>query len=274
MTDYNPYVVVSGANFSLVVGAVVLLVRMLGASPRITAVAGAIIVVGFVILVRPSPSVLRAAMMGLIGLLALLGARRSQALPALGAATVVGLLWWPELAVAPGFALSVLATVGLVLWSAEVRDWLRTKRFPAGVAELVAMALAAQLVTAPVVAMISGRFSVVGVLANIAVVPVVGVVGVVGTAAALVGAMGGPDGFGAACAEVLVRALAPELWWMIRCARVLGGQSWAAVPVPDGPIGLLVVLVATVIVVSAVWTARRLTAAGGVGAVWQHGRRE
>ncbi|MFW0792711.1 ComEC/Rec2 family competence protein [Gordonia sp. CPCC 205515] len=250
---------VSGANFSLVVGAVVLGVRMLGASPRLTALLGAVVLIGFVILVRPSPSVLRAAMMGMIGLLALVGARRSVALPALGGATIVGLLWWPELAVAPGFALSVLATTGLVLWSAGLRDWLRGKRIPAGLAELTAMALAAQLVTAPVVAMLSGRFSVVGLLANILVVPVVGVIGIVGTAAAVIASIGGADGTGAAVGVLMLRALGPEMWWMIGCARVLGGASWASVPVPGGAIGAVVVGVCTIVV---------------VGLVWQHGRRD
>ena len=47
--------------------------------------------VGFVILVRPSPSVLRAAVMGGIGLLALASGRPRSALPALGAA-VLGLV--------------------------------------------------------------------------------------------------------------------------------------------------------------------------------------
>lgn len=250
---------VSGANFTLVVGAVVLGVRMLGASPRLTAIIGAVILVGFVVLVRPSPSVLRAAMMGMIGLLALVSARRSVALPALGAATIVGLLWWPELAVAPGFALSVLATSGLVLWSAGLRDWLRDRHVPRGIAELVAMAVAAQLVTAPVVAMLSGRFSVVGLLANILVIPVVGVIGIIGTAAAVIASIGRTDGVGASIAVLLLRALGPELWWMIGCARVLGGAAWGSVPVPGGAVGAAVVGVCTIAV---------------VGLVWQHGRRD
>ncbi|UVF78488.1 ComEC/Rec2 family competence protein [Gordonia mangrovi] len=255
-------VAVSGANFAIVCGAVVLAVRMLGASPRVTVVVGAIVVVSFVILVRPSPSVLRAAMMGLIGLLALVRSRRAQALPALGSAVVIGLLWWPELAADPGFALSVIATAGLVLWSAPVRDRLRGWGVPPGLAELTAMALVAQLITAPVVAMISGRFSVVGLAANIAVAPVVGLIAIGGTAAAVVGALGGADGLGAVCAELMIRALAPELWWMLTCARVLGRQSWAAITVPSGAVGALAVTMVTA------------CALGAVGVVWQHWRRE
>ncbi|AZG43519.1 ComEC/Rec2 family competence protein [Gordonia insulae] len=142
------------------------------------------------------------------------------------------------------------------------------------------MATAAQLVTAPVVALLSGRFTVLGLLANIIVVPVVGLVGIAGTAAAVIGAVGGPDGLGAGIAELMIRALGPELWWMLTCARVLGGVSWAVVPVPSGVRGAVVVGLATV---AAVFTIRVLIRWGevlrrarrmGVRPVWHHGRRE
>ena len=65
------------------------------------------------------------------------------------------------------------------------------------------------------------------------VAPVVAVISVVGTLAALIGAIGPPDGVGALVGELLVRALAPELWWMVACARTLGGVGWASVEVPS-----------------------------------------
>ncbi len=240
-------VAVSGANFALVCGAAVLVIMALGASPRTAAVLGAVVIVVFVILVRPSPSVLRAAMMGAVGLLAMVTARRGQSLPALGAAVIGGLLWWPELAIAPGFALSVAATAGLVVWGRGIRDWLRDHRVPAGVADLLAMTLAAQVVTAPVLAMLNGRYLVIGVIANVLVVPVVGVIAIVGTLAALIGAIGGDDGIGMIVSELLVRGTGPELWWMITCARVCARQSWASVPVPDGIGGLCLVGAATAV---------------------------
>ena len=160
-----------------------------------------------VVLVRPSPSVLRAAMMGGVGLLALLSTRRARAVPALGVAVIGGLLWWPELASAPGFALSVVATAGLVLIAPSIRDTLREWRIPPVVAEVLAIAIAAQVVTAPLIAMISGTFNVVSILANVVVAPVVGVITVVGTLAALIGLAGD---VGSVVAQVLLRAMSPE----------------------------------------------------------------
>ncbi|MFT4043845.1 MAG: ComEC/Rec2 family competence protein [Gordonia sp. (in: high G+C Gram-positive bacteria)] len=239
---------VSGANFALICGAAVALVRVLGASPRVAAACGAVVIVAFVVLVRPSPSVLRAAMMGGVGLLALISARQARALPALGIAVVGGLLWWPELALAPGFALSVAATAGLVVMAPRLRDWLREKRVPSGLAEVLAIAIAAQIVTAPLIALISGTFNVVSVLANVLVAPVVAIISVVGTVAAIVGAFGPPGGVGVLLAELLLRALRPELWWMLTCAHHLGGPGWAAIAVPSGVPGLLLVVGMTTLI--------------------------
>ncbi len=71
--------------------------------------------VGFVVLCRPTPSVLRAAAMGAVTLLALALGRRRSAVPALCAAVLVLLLVDPALGGEPGFTLSVLATGALVL---------------------------------------------------------------------------------------------------------------------------------------------------------------
>ena len=75
---------------------------------------------GFVVLARPEPSVVRAAAMGAIGLIGLSRSRRSAGPPVLGAAVVVVLVLDPWLARSYGFALSSLATLGLLLFT---RPW-------------------------------------------------------------------------------------------------------------------------------------------------------
>ena len=84
------------------------------------------LLLGFVVLARPSPSVVRAAAMGAVTLLALAAGRPRAALPALGAAVCVLLLLDPGLAADAGFALSVAATAAIVLvapgWSRRLRD--------------------------------------------------------------------------------------------------------------------------------------------------------
>jgi ComEC/Rec2-related protein len=122
--------------------------------------------------------------MGGITLLAVVSHRRRQAIPVLSASVIVLVIAAPELAVDVGFALSVSATAALVViapvWSRRLvgRGW------PKPLADAVSVAVAAQLVTAPLVAGISGTFSVVSVVANLAVAAVIPPITVVGTVAA------------------------------------------------------------------------------------------
>lgn len=230
---------VSGFNFALICGAVVLAVRATGAGPRLTALLGLVAVVGFVLLVRPTPSVLRAAVMGGIGLLALFGSRRSQALPALCAAIIGILLWWPQLAPAPGFVLSVAATAGLVVAAPTIRDRLRMRDVPRGLAEALAVAVAAQVATAPLIIGFFGEFSLTSLPANLLVTPVVAVISILGTAAALLGGIGSGGGIVGGLAELLLRATEPGLWWMVAVARLLGGQQWSLIEVGSGPVPIV-----------------------------------
>ncbi|MDT5147815.1 MAG: competence protein ComEC, partial [Mycobacterium sp.] len=118
---------VSGANVTIVCAAVLFSARLLG--PRAAVVLAAVALLGFVIVVQPSASVLRAAVMGAIALAAMLSSRRRQAIPALSATVLVLLTVAPHLAVDVGFALSAVATAALVVlapvWSRRMvgRGW-------------------------------------------------------------------------------------------------------------------------------------------------------
>lgn len=235
---------VSGANVTIVCAAMLLSARLVG--PRAAVVLAGVALVAFVIVVQPSASVLRAAVMGAITLVAMLSSRRRQAIPALSTAVLVLLVAAPHLAVDMGFALSVVATGALVVvapgWSRRLvgRGW------PKPLADAVAVAAAAQVVTAPLVAAISGRFSLVAVLANLVVAPVVAPITVLGTAAAVL-AVCWPAG-----AQLLIRFTGPEVWWVLHVAHWAAGVPGASVPVPPGLGGLLVVGCGTVLIV-ALW---------------------
>lgn len=226
---------VSGANLAIVCGAALALLRLVRA-PRPLAAAGAgCALLGFVVLAGGEPSVLRAAVMGGIGLLALVLGRGRATLPALAASVIVLLLVDPELAIRPGFALSVTATAALVLiapgWSAALRG----RGVPRGFAEALAVPAAAQLATGPVVVALSGEFSLVGVLANILAEPVVAPATVLGVAATLVAGV-------PLLGELLVRAAAPELEWILLVARRAADVPLATVPLPAGFFGAVLLV--------------------------------
>jgi len=246
---------VSGANVTIVCGAVLLTAQFLGPRPAVGLAALALVV--FVVVVQPTASVLRAAVMGAITLLAVLSGRRRQAIPVLSATVIALMVAAPQLAVDLGFALSVSATAALVVlapvWSARLvaRGW------PKPLADGLSIALAAQLVTAPLVAAVSGRFSVIAVLANLAVALVIPPITVLGTAAAALVSLW-PAGAG-----LLIRFTGPEVWWLLRVAERAAALPGAAVPVPAGWAGVLTVGAAAVAAV-VLWRWRwfRLAAAG------------
>src|SRR4029079_1785629 len=177
---------VSGTNLTLVVGALLVLARAIGVRARGLVVAGALGVVGFVLLARPEPSVLRAAVMGSVALVGMGSNGRQRGPRALGLAVLGLMLFDPWLAGEVGFALSVLATAGIVFLAPGWRDALG-RWLPRWVAEALSVPLAAQLACTPLVAAISGQVSLVAVLANLLAAPAVGPATVLGLAGGLVG---------------------------------------------------------------------------------------
>jgi competence protein ComEC len=219
---------VSGANLAIFCGAVLLLLRAFGTGPRGCAAGSLAALAGFVLLAGPEPSVLRAAAMGAVALLALVLGRERSALPALATAVIVLVLYDPALGTDLGFALSVVATAALVLVAPRLAGWLRDRGVPVGLAEALAVAVAAHLATAPLVAGMSGRISLVAVAANLVAAPVVAPATVLGVLAALVAAV--HDG----TADVLVRLAGPEVDWLVLVGREAARVPSAAVAWPGG----------------------------------------
>ncbi|PRW64152.1 ComEC/Rec2 family competence protein [Actinopolyspora mortivallis] len=232
---------VSGANLAIVCGAALVLLRSVRAPPVVAASGAAGALLGFVVLAGGEPSVLRAAVMGGIGLLALLLGRRGQALPSLATSVIVLLMALPRLAVSPGFVLSVAATAALVLLAPGWSGWLRARGVPRGFAEVLAVPAAAQVATGPAVVALSGEFSLVGVLANMATEPMVAPATVLGVLATVTTPWFPWSG------EVLTLAAAPALEWILLVARQAGDLPAATVPLPGGLTGAAVFTVAVLV---------------------------
>ncbi|MFE5395611.1 ComEC/Rec2 family competence protein [Streptomyces sp. NPDC056568] len=180
-TDLAHTLAVSGANFTIVLALLLGppglaqrserrgLAPRLGISLRTTALLGGVLALGFVVVCRPDPSVLRAAACGAVALLALATGRRRSLLPALATAVLLLVLYDPWLARSYGFLLSVLATGALLTIAPRWSAALRRRRVPPRLAEALAAAGAAQALCAPVVAVLSARVSLVAVPCNLLV---------------------------------------------------------------------------------------------------------
>ncbi|MEL4152450.1 ComEC/Rec2 family competence protein [Corynebacterium bovis] len=233
-TGLSHLTAVSGANVAVVTGAAMALAAVLGLRPAGRVVVAAVALAGFVVLIGPEPSVLRAAVMGVVGLIAVVSARRAHAVAAVSLAVIVLTAVDPGLAVSYGFVLSVVATVGIVslgrLLGTRFIGW-RVRRhggqapgWEGVIARAVGVAVAADVVTAPVVVHMTGVVSPTAILANLLVGPVVPVVTVSGTVAAVV------SGAWPGAATVLLAPAVPAAQWVLVVARTLAGPRTTGTP--------------------------------------------
>lgn len=243
-TGLTHLVAVSGENLAIVTGVVLAGVRRFRAAPRTAAAVTLAVIVGFVVVARPSPSVLRAAVMGGIAAVGLLGGHRRQALAGLSAAVLLLVLADPSLASQAGFALSVLASLGLLVLAPGMAGVLG-RRLPPWAAVAVAVPAAAQLACAPVIASIGGGLSLVAVPANLLAAPAVPPATILGVAAA-------------ACSPLSAGLAHAAAWcaswpcaWLLAVAHVGALAPAAIVPWPSGTPGALLLTALTLLVLVA-----------------------
>ena len=259
-TGLTHLLAVSGTNLTLLVGFLLALARWCRVRGRWLHLVAALGIVGFVLLARTEPSVLRAAVMGTIGLVALGVDGRHRALRGLGAAVLVLVLLDPGLAVSAGFALSALATGGILLLAPAWRDAL-ARWLPRWLAEAIAVPAAAQLACTPLVGAISGQVSLVAVVANLLVAPVVGPATVLGLAGGVLTLVWAPLGrVGGTLASWCVA-------WLVAVAEHGADLPTAAVGWGTGPLALALLTVLTVAVALAGPRLLRSPVTGGAAAV-------
>ena len=178
-------VAVSGANFAIVSGFVLWLMQFIFRNRNYRIGATALSLIFFIALVRPSPSVLRAAAMAAVVLVAMSYRHAADSLPALGFAMAAVVIADPWQSRDAGFALSVLATGGLLLFAPKIVNYF-ARFVPRKFAEALAPPIAATLFCAPVLVALSGFLSPMSVIANLLAAPAVAPITVLGFIAALI----------------------------------------------------------------------------------------
>ncbi|CAH0139408.1 ComE operon protein 3 [Microbacterium oxydans] len=183
-TGLSHLTAVSGANCAIVVGAMFWLTSLCGGGRAVRVIVAATSLAGFVVLVTPEPSVIRAAVVAGVAMLTiLLGRPRAGA--AMLALCVVGILVVdPWLAATPGFALSVAASAALILLAPPLTRGMR-RWMPAPIALAIAVPLAAQLACGPIIALFAEQQSLIGVAANLLAAPAAPIATVIGLLACL-----------------------------------------------------------------------------------------
>lgn len=166
-------VAVSGAHTSIVCALIGALLGFLRVPRKIVVVLQAGFIVAYLVCAGMPISGIRAAIMTAVALGALFARRRSSALAALSVCVCGILIASPEAAVSVSFALSALATFGIVAFGGLFRGW--CERLLAGrfsfVSEPVALTASSGIVTMPLSASIFSQLPLISPLSNIVATP-------------------------------------------------------------------------------------------------------
>ncbi len=180
-TNTAHIIAISGFNIAIVAGILSKLAQRAVGQRRATfIVIGGLVV--YTLLVGASASVVRAAIMGSLSVLALHYHRQNDALNALAVSALLMTLLNPFTLFDLGFQLSFLATIGLVLYVtplstvfesafARVLPSERAKQIVGVLNDSFIVTLAAQITSTPLIVFAFHRFSVVGLLTNFIVLP-------------------------------------------------------------------------------------------------------
>lgn len=252
---------VSGANVSIVCGGVLLLCVLLRIGRRGGVVLAALALVALVVVARPEPSVLRAAVMGSVGLAGLLLGRRGGGVSALALAVVAVLLADPWLSRAPGFRLSVLATGALVLCS---MPWARAlgRVLPRSPALVLAVPAAAQAAVTPALVGLEPVVSLYALPANVLAAPAVAPATVIGVVAALLSLVH---------PALAALVATPARWcaaWIAVVARTSADLPAATLPCPEGRAGVVGAGFATLLLLGLVALVLRVLPDRRAGRAW------
>ena len=215
-------------------------------------------IAAYTVLAGADASVVRAALMGALVIVAQGLGRPAQALTALIFAAVAMTAWEPRTLWDVGFQLSVGATLSLLLYSRPLQSAVTAlaQRWagPTGVriasvlGEFTVLTAAAQVLTLPLTAYYFRQLSVVGLLANLIVLPAQPAVMVLGGLATVAGLIS------PALGQMLAWVVWPFLAYTIQCVQLLARVPFAALPLDSFP--LLALLGCYTVIFGATWFAR------------------
>lgn len=244
---------VSGANCAVIVGLVYGLVALAGLGIWWRAGIAAAALVAFVVLVGAEPSVIRAAIMACLALVALASGRPTGGVAILSAAVIIALVWSPSLSHSIGFALSVAATFGLLVLTHPLRELLG-RWMPDRIALILAVPLAAQFAVQPLLLVFAPSIPTYGVIANILAEPLAPIATVLGLLALVTSPLPWLSLPVLACAWLASTVIAA-------IARIGSALPMTSIPWPTGGVGIALAVVCTALAVWALLTKRGVVAA-------------
>jgi len=137
---------------------------------RYASLVGAIFIIAYVFVAGSQPSLVRAAIMYLIGTLALWGFLKKNTLSILSIAFVLQLVFQSQTGISLSFILSYTAMAGILVLGQALRN-LSRGRVPEILSGSLSLSLGAFIATSPIVALFFGSLRPIGILVGLLVVP-------------------------------------------------------------------------------------------------------
>lgn len=224
-------VALSGTNITILINLLSKLTLPLGRK------AGSIIsivgIIAFILFVGPSPSVVRAGLMGGLTLISIYLGRQSSALLSLILVAGIMLGIEPKLISNLSFQLSFLATLGILLFAPQAgyppgeRGLYSSLYFDIkqGMKENFRTTIAAQIMTLPVLVFAFGRVSLVAPLTNILIGWTITPLMFLGLGIAVIGTIYLPLG------QILSWICYPLLWYFVKAVEMTSKIPWASVTI-------------------------------------------
>nr|WP_279587616.1 ComEC/Rec2 family competence protein [Lysinibacter cavernae] len=234
---------VSGSNCAVIVSIVLVVARRF----RLQRVARLCLVLlglcGFVLLVTPDSSVLRAAVMSVVILVATTSGRPGRGVSSLCVAVIVLLGFDPRMAGDYGFILSVLATASILVLAPRL-TLLLERWMPPVIAQLVSIPAAAQIACQPVLLLLQPVIPLAGIVANVLAAPAAPVATVAGLVACLV--LPAVPWLGTQIVDIAIWPAS----WIVQVAKATSGLSWGQLDWPQSwwGFGLLVAAIVCAVV--------------------------
>ncbi|MFZ5365023.1 MAG: ComEC/Rec2 family competence protein [Patescibacteria group bacterium] len=234
-TGVTHIIAVSGYNITIIAVALMNLLKSLSSSRKKSVYFACTGIIIFVFLCGASAAVLRAAVMGIVALLAKQAGRKTNVIYILILTIFIMLLMNPRILIFDvGFQLSFLATAGLIYLSKPIEKFLKFLPTFFGLRENFSTTMAAIISTTPLIMYNFGRISLIAPLANImilSVIPIAMFWGFAGLVLSLISVT---------AAQIFSWLTWLILEYIIRVIEALSNLSWAALDVEFGLVSVAV----------------------------------
>lgn len=184
---------ISGWNITLIIGFVAGIFGFLGRKLKV--IVALLAIMFFVLLVSGGASVLRASIMGAIGLLAMMVGRENLPSTALFASGFFMTLFSPDILTSDvGFQLSFLSTMGLIYFMPVLSRFCAKIPVMFGARDIIISTLSSQVFIMPIAMSVFNRISIIAPIANLFILPLIPVIMLFAFVAIIVGIIFEPAG--------------------------------------------------------------------------------